>query len=798
MIILVFLCIITGIIIWNLYYTSNKTSNKKKEDFNSCSSSTPSMMRSGERIYFANTLLDGHYDKTSLYNNAAYHQQNTNKKLVEFKNKLIDSRQKHDGTRRTFDALAADIPKYYTRITNMQTDSDNTIKGYKVQANNTINSTDPELDAYIVQKHNVDVPDKIKNELVNETNKQLNRVRDTTSNYNNVIDFNTYLTEEMRDTNLNGTKIIDSAELMSKIQAFLPYKSFKLLYSADSQTYSPTNFHDACDNRNGSSKMSTLTIYKTKNGSILLGYNNDGWQSYGNLTASAYGTNWISLLKGQTLGESEPSLYFNKCNLDKSLYNNYYSGPQFGETELLIKSNKVSSSIIIYKVSKSKNSTYGYDSKLDVPQNYTGLVNLGQSTVDYDTFSLLPNGNDAFDSIEVFQVLDEMVRIYDWQKRNNKIVRVRGDTGNIQCYAKTKNDQTARRCDEQTPISDFNKLPANEIFAIDCNETDIQKSNHWCNQASKDFSKDPNNINYEVCPVGWNVLRDPNNPTKTMCYSPNGSANAISLKVDTVEMKRSRADARFPFKYDYTSSFLNDDLRTNIRKNVSNILGTSTTPVQVNLDRFDFNRNGVMINVFKINAMNKPPKGSKISTEMITTAINFNWAGGPIFRLTDKVYIEFITFVLIPDGAKTVKFGLRADNSARLSISKDGTKELSILLNWTAIGNGSMSAPVVVKEKMYLPIQVDYHCEKQTDSASVTLAWSINDGPMQIISRDSYFLSKEQCAKLDAMGNASIPISKDCTGVACDIEGQLCLSGTPGAGTNDWICKNNGWVIQSK
>lgn len=797
MIILTFLSIITGIIIWYLL----NTSNKKQENFEDCT--IPSMTSSGKRVYFTNTMLDGQYDKTALYNSALYHQKNTNEKLIEFKKKFVDSQQKHDNTRRTFDKLSADIPTYYRKITTSQTDSDNTIQGYKTQSDISINSTDAALDAYIEQQHNVDVPSRIKKELTIETNNQLSRVRDTTSNYNNVIDFNTYLTEEIRDTNLNGTEIIDSPSLMSKIQELLPYKSFKLLYSANAQTYSPSNFHDACDNKNSSIKMPTLTIYKTKNGSILLGYNNDGWQSYGKFTSSAYGTNWISLLKGGNLGENEPVLLFNKSNLGKSLYNDYYSGPQFGSTELLIKDNYVSSSIVISKVTKLNSSTYGYDSKLDVafyesdiPQNKT--LSPQQSDNNNEKYSLLPTGNEKFDSIEVFQVLDEMVRIYDWQKRNNRIVRVKGDSGDIQCFAKTKIEQQARKCDEMTPMNDFNKLSSNQIFTIDCTETEYQNNSHWCSQSLKEFTKDPNNINYEVCPVGWRVGRDTNNPTKVLCYPPSGGSNPVSLKSDSVQVKRSRTDARFPFKYDYTSSFLNDDLRANIRHNVSSVLGTSTTPVQVNLDRFNFNRNGVMINLFSINNRNTPPKGQKISIEMVTTAINFNWGAGPIFRRKNSIYIEFITYVLIPDGAKTINFGLKADNSARLAVSRDGSSNLTILLDWSDSGNMSTSAPISVKEKTYLPIQVDYRYSKITDSASLTLSWSIDGKPMQIISRDNYFLSKEQCTTLDAMGNASIPISKDCSGFTCDIEGQSCLAGTLGAGTNNWICTDNRWVIQPK
>jgi hypothetical protein len=789
MVILIFLFIITGIIIWHLLY------NKKQENFYECSSTTSSMTQSGDRVYFTNTLLDGHYDKSALYNNTQYHQQNTNKKIVEYKNRLLDSKAKHDNTRRTFDKLSADIPGYYKRITDGQTLADNTIQGYKTQANNNINSTDSVLDAYIDKQHVVDVPGKIKNELQRETNNQLSRVRDTASNYNSAIDFNTYLTQETRDLELNGTKIINLSSLMSKIQEFLPYKSFKLLYSANAQTYSPNNFHDKCDNKTSSVKMATLTIYKTKSGAILLGYNSDGWQSYGKSTSSDYGTNWISLLKGANLGTNDPERNFNKCNVSKSLYNDYYSGPQFGSTELLIKDKKVMSSILIYKTSKSNNSTYGYDSKLDIQQDNNSLVTI-ESASEYTTLSFLPNGSEDLDSIEVFQVLDEMKRIYDWQHHNNKIVRVRGDTGNVQCYAKTIIDQQTRNCDETTAITDFNKLASNQIFAIDCSEAEYQNKNHWCSKTLTNFSKDPTSINYDVCPVGWSVSRDPNNPAQSLCYPLAGSGNSISLKVDTVQAKRSRTDARFPFKYDYTSAFMNDDLKTNIRKNISNVLGTSTAPIQVNLDRFNFNRNGVMINLFAINSRNTPPRGNKISTEMITTAINFNWGAGPIFRNRTKIFIEFITYVRIPQGAKRISFSLKADNSARLAVSKDGsTTNLEMVLNW---GNTNTSASIDVKENTYLPIQVDYQYAKITDSASLTLYWSIDGKPMQIISRDNYFLSKEQCTALDAMGNVAIPISKDCSGFDCSIEGQLCMAGTVGAGTDDWICSNRRWVKQTK
>jgi hypothetical protein len=46
--------------------------------------------------------------------------------------------------------------------------------------------------------------------------------------------------------------------------------------------------------------------------------------------------------------------------------------------------------------------------------------------------------------------------------------------------------------------------------------------------------------------------------------------------------------------------------------------------------------------------------------------------------------------------------------------------------------------------------------------------------------------------------STTIPIAINCEDWVCDIEGQLCLAGTPGAGTDNWICKNKGWIIESK
>ena len=166
---------------------------RNMERYADCSVS--SKLPSGNDVYFDNEMLDGHYDKMALFANTSRRKNNANNKISEFKSNLNAGVNKHNTTRKTFDTLVVDIPAYYKKISEQQTQAVTTIKGYKIQSDTAIESTDTAVDAYITKLNTIDVPGKIQSQLKLETNRQLDNVRNTKTNYSNTIDFNTYLTK---------------------------------------------------------------------------------------------------------------------------------------------------------------------------------------------------------------------------------------------------------------------------------------------------------------------------------------------------------------------------------------------------------------------------------------------------------------------------------------------------------------------------------------------------------------------------------------------------------------------------
>jgi len=53
----------------------------------------------------------------------------------------------------------------------------------------------------------------------------------------------------------------------------------------------------------------------------------------------------------------------------------------------------------------------------------------------------------------------------------------------------------------------------------------------------------------------------------------------------------------------------------------------------------------------------------------------------------------------------------------------------------------------------------------------------------------------EETSAKQASATNVIPNADSCPGFDCTIEGQKCLSGKPGAGNKNWICKNKKWIV---
>jgi hypothetical protein len=59
----------------------------------------------------------------------------------------------------------------------------------------------------------------------------------------------------------------------------------------------------------------------------------------------------------------------------------------------------------------------------------------------------------------------------------------------------------------------------------------------------------------------------------------------------------------------------------------------------------------------------------------------------------------------------------------------------------------------------------------------------------------SLYAELESTSANQASTPVVIPDADSCRGFECTIEGQKCLSGKPGAGNKNWICKNKKWIV---
>jgi hypothetical protein len=59
----------------------------------------------------------------------------------------------------------------------------------------------------------------------------------------------------------------------------------------------------------------------------------------------------------------------------------------------------------------------------------------------------------------------------------------------------------------------------------------------------------------------------------------------------------------------------------------------------------------------------------------------------------------------------------------------------------------------------------------------------------------SLYAELEATSAKQAIPPPLIPDADSCRGFDCSIEGQKCLSGKPGAGNKNWVCKNKKWIV---
>lgn len=218
---------------------------------------------------------------------------------------------------------------------------------------------------------------------------------------------------------------------------------------------------------------------------------------------------------------------------------------------------------------------------------------------------------------------------------------------------------------------------------------------------------------------------------------------------DTIENKRNYmkeySHLLFPFKINVANN-----VSSVISKALDEQLGTITSKktINVNLDKFIFYRNGVLVRTFAYTPTNG--RGVKISEEIITSSINYSWNSSidKIFNIprTQNIFIEFTGYIFIPEETTSVKFYITANTAMKFSLALDGKIE-----NIRSLNNEFLSefttGTIAVQEKQYIPFIIEYYQIGGTANPSIRLEWTLNNSSKStIIPRAVYYLDKTQCS----------------------------------------------------
>lgn len=222
--------------------------------------------------------------------------------------------------------------------------------------------------------------------------------------------------------------------------------------------------------------------------------------------------------------------------------------------------------------------------------------------------------------------------------------------------------------------------------------------------------------------------------------------SSISWK-DTIDNKRKYtkeySNIRFPFK-------------TNVTKDISSVINTvldaklgtitSKKTLNVNLDKFTFYRNGILVRTFAYTPSNG--RGSKISEEITTSSINYSWNQtiDKIFNIprTQNIFIEFVGYIFIPEDTTSLKFHITANTAVRFSLALDGKIDNIRQLN-DFLADFTTDT-ITVQEKQYLPFIIEYYQIGGTSNPGIRLEWTLNNSSTsEIVPRAVYYLDKNQC-----------------------------------------------------
>lgn len=376
--------------------------------------------------------------------------------------------------------------------------------------------------------------------------------------------------------------------------------------------------------------------------------------------------------------------------------------------------------------------------------------------------------------------------IFDWQSypdpKGSFPVRVNPISRNIECLEKN------RQCDTSFG-TDMSKID-NYADTIKCKFDGSDPT--WCKEVYTAFSTNVDTLNYNICPKGWKVI----DTSKNICEAPNTEKNnsrecrnfnpvtnnnrCENLNCKQIEKQNVRGlikncDAYFKFNPNANAIANNQvGIRDAVNNSVNDLLGTSTTPVSSNVDRFDFSKKGILVKVYEAEKSNGiivkgPAVGPRNYGEGNTVYIvnNINFIDSKIILnsqfsqynelQSQQVFIDFIGYIKIPENVEKVTFQTEGYQGSRFYFTL-GDELINVIDSWSNSGI-KQSKPFNVKPNRFYPFKLEYFLD--TGVSTIKLLWKLNnENTFQIISRDNFYLDTEQCNKLTSMPEINTIIDK--------------------------------------
>lgn len=504
-------------------------------------------------------------------------------------------------------------------------------------------------------------------------------------------------------------------------------------------------------------------------------------------------------------GENVPNYNFNGFNMLKSKFDSF----TIDNTQIKVNNDKM---VVPVKLLKPKGcyTVNDYDAILQWSPSVSGCESFGIKQKDYwknnwNNFAVItsvdPGGKLPFATLggkdvwllETFtenssaqDYVNSFNRtIFDWQSyqdpKGSFPIRVNPITTNIECLEK------AGRCDTSFG-SDMSKIN-NNANTIKCKFDDSDPE--WCKKVYTEFAKkNIDSLNYNTCPIGWKVI----DSSKNICeagvnkslqcttYKPITDIpdcnNCKKIQRNDISSLIDKCDAQFRFKPNANAIANNQvGIKESADQSVRDVLGTSTKPISSNVDRFDFNKKGILVKMYEAVKSNNiivkgPAVGPRNYGEGNTVYIvnNINFVNSAILLdskltpyktdnyKTQQVFVEFLGYIKIPENTEKVTFQTQSFQGSRFYF-QIGNELMNVIDSWSSPAT-KQSKTFNVKPNRFYPFKLEYFLDQGI--SNIKLLWRLNNETnFNVISRDNFFLDTEQCNKLTDIPQFNTTLDKE-------------------------------------